>query len=146
MIAGLEFLNLTTASFRFVVAIDGAPTAAFTECTLPTIEWDAETVKEGGLNTFVHMLPGQRKQTTVTLKNGIGIASDLMAWYIATMNERFRRRRVTITLLNRFHLPVMVWHIENAYPQKWTGPQLQSDANTIAIQTLELACGEVIMG
>lgn len=146
MLAGLEFLNLTTASFRFVVAIDGAPTAAFTECTLPTIAWDAEEVKEGGLNTYVHQLPGQRKRTTVTLKNGVGIASDLMAWYIATMNERFRRRRVTITLLNRYHVPTMVWHIENAYPLKWTGPQLQSDNNTIAIQTLELACGEVIVG
>lgn len=145
MLAGLEFLNLTTASFRFVVAIDGSPTAAFTECTLPTIEWDAEEVKEGGLNTYVHQLPGQRKQSTVTLKNGVGIVSDLMSWYIMTMNERFRRRRVTITLLNRYHAPVMVWHIENAYPLKWTGPQLQSDTNTIAIQTLELACGEVIV-
>jgi len=145
MSSGLEFLNLATASFRFVVAIDGSPAAAFTECTLPTIEWDAEAVKEGGLNTYVHMLPGQRKQTTVILKNGVGIASDLLAWYIATMNERFKRRRVTITLLNRFLLPVMVWHIENAYPRKWTGPQLQSDANTVAIQTLELACGEVII-
>lgn len=145
MLAGLEFLNLTTASFRFVVAIDGSPTAAFTECTLPTIEWDAEEVKEGGLNTYVHQLPGQRKQSTVTLKNGVGIVSDLMSWYIMTMDERFRRRRVTITLLNRYHAPVMVWHIENAYPLKWTGPQLQSDTNTIAIQTLELACGEVIV-
>jgi phage tail-like protein len=146
MSSALEFLNLVTASFRFVVAVDGSPTAAFTECTLPTIEWDAEMIKEGGLNTYVHQLPGRRKQTTITLKNGVGIASDLMAWYIATMNEKFRRRRVTITLLNRYHAPIMVWHIENAYPRKWTGPQLQTDDNTIAIQTLELACGEVIIG
>jgi phage tail-like protein len=146
MSSTLEFLNLVTASFRFVVAVDGSPTAAFTECTLPTIEWDAEMIKEGGLNTYVHQLPGRRKQTTITLKNGVGIASDLMAWYIATMNEKFKRRRVTITLLNRYHAPIMVWHIENAYPRKWTGPQLQTDENTIAIQTLELACGEVIIG
>jgi phage tail-like protein len=145
MLAGLEFLNLATASFRFVVAIDGSPTAAFTHCTLPTIAWDTEQVKEGGLNTYVHQLPGQRQHTTVTLKNGIGIASDLMNWYIMTMSERIRRRRVTITLLNRHHAPIMVWHIENAYPIKWTGPQLESDQNTIAIQTLELACGEVVI-
>lgn len=146
MLAGLDFLNVATASFRFVVAIDGSPTAAFTQCTLPTIAWDTEQLKEGGLNTYVHQLPGQRQQATVTLKNGVGVASDLVNWYLMTMNERIRRRRVTITLLNRYHVPMMVWHIENAYPIRWTGPQLQSDQNTIAIQTLELACGEVIIG
>jgi phage tail-like protein len=145
MSSSFDFLNLATASFRFVVAIDGFPAAAFTECTLPTIEWDSEEVKEGGLNTFVHQLPGRRKQTTITLKNGVGIARDLMGWYIATMNERFKRRRVTITLLNRYHIPVMILHIENAYPRRWTGPQLQSDTNTIAIQTLELGCGEIVI-
>lgn len=134
---------MTTAAFRFVVAIDGVPLGAFTECTLPTVEWEVEEVKEGGLNTFVHQLPGRRKGTKITLKNGVGIASDIMVWYLQSMNEDFSRRRVSITLLSPMMMPIMVWDIEDAYPVKWTGPQLKSDGNTIAIQTLELACGEV---
>jgi phage tail-like protein len=46
-------------------------------------------------------------------------------------------------LLDLTHQPLMVWNIQDAYPIKWTGPQLKSDGNTIAIQTLELVCGEV---
>jgi phage tail-like protein len=140
-----RLFSMLTNAFRFIVAIDGAPLGAFTECTLPTIEWDVEEVKEGGINTHVHQFPGQRRRTTITLKNGVGIASDLLAWYITAINERFWRRRVTITLLNSLLVPVIVLHIEDAFPIKWTGPQLKTDDNAVAVQTLELACGEITL-
>ncbi|MEW5989527.1 MAG: phage tail protein [Chloroflexota bacterium] len=134
---------LTNSAFRFVVSIDGSPIGAFTECTLPEIAWDVEEVKEGGLNTMVHQLPGRRKSAKITLKNGVGLASDLLAWYVMTMNEQFWRRRVTVTLFDSMFIPVMLWHVEDAYPIRWTGPQLRTSDNTVAIQTLELACGEI---
>lgn len=132
-----------TTSFRFVVHIDNEAVGAFTECTLPTIEWEMVTVKEGGLNTSVHQLPGQRKEATITLKNGIGIVDDLLSWCTDAMNEKFKRRKVTVTMHNPFQEPVMTWRIEDALPKRWTAPQLQADSNTVAIQTLELICGEV---
>jgi len=145
MLMEQQLHTMITNAFRFVVAIDGAPLGAFTECTLPTIEWEVEEVKEGGVNTSIHQLPGQRRRSTITLKNGVGIASDLLAWYRTAMNEQFWRRRVTITLLNSLLVPVIVMHIEDAFPTKWAGPQLRTDDNTVAIQTLELACGEITL-
>jgi phage tail-like protein len=145
MLVEQQLQAMITNAFRFVVAIDGAPLGAFTECTLPTIDWEVEEVKEGGVNTFVHQLPGMRKRTTITLKNGVGIASDLLAWYLKAMNEQFWRRRITITMLNSLLVPVIVMHIEDAFPIKWTGPQLRTEDNTVAIQTLELACGEITL-
>ncbi|MCB8967248.1 MAG: phage tail protein [Ardenticatenaceae bacterium] len=71
-----------------------------------------------------------------------------MNWYIETMKEKFTRRKVTIMLLNakdKLNQPIMTWNIEGAYPTKWTGPQLNSGENSIAIQTLELACAQVSM-
>lgn len=133
----------TVPGYRFVVTIDGSPLGAFTECTLPTIDWEVEEVKEGGQNSYVHQLPGRRRATKITLKNGVGIANDVMVWYLRTMNEDFSRKRVTITLLSPLLAPIMVWHIEDAYPVKWTGPQLRTGDNTVAIQTLELAGGEI---
>jgi phage tail-like protein len=38
---------------------------------------------------------------------------------------------------------VAVWNIEEAFPVQWTGPELRASENTIAIQTLQLACGEI---
>jgi phage tail-like protein len=138
-----DLRQLANASFRFVVEVDAIPLGAFTECTLPTLELETEQIKEGGLNTYVHQLPGHRKASKVVLKNGVGIATEIMAWYLKTMRGEFARRSVTITLLSPRLLPIMVWSIEDAYPNKWTGPNLKSDDNTVAIQALELVCGDI---
>lgn len=135
---------LTNATFRFVIDVEGEAQGAFTECTLPIIEWDVEEIKEGGLNTFTHQLPGRRKGAKITLKHGVG-TSELMNWYVDTMNESFTRKPMTVTLLNAKYQSVMTWHINDAYPTKWTGPQLKSSENSIAIQSLELACGEIMV-
>ena len=57
--------------FRFGVVIEGIPQGIFTECTLPNIEWETQEIKEGGLNTYTHQLPGRRKGAKVTLKKGL---------------------------------------------------------------------------
>jgi phage tail-like protein len=137
-----QLRNAANPSFRFVVEIDGVRHGAFTECTLPTIEWEIQEVKEGGLNTFVHQLPGVRKRAVLTLKNGLG-TGELLQWCIDTMSEQFTRRAVTITLLNVQHEALLNWHVADAYPIKWTAPPLRASENTIAIQTLELACGDI---
>jgi phage tail-like protein len=138
----LNHLGITPA-FRFIVNVDGVSIGVFTECTLPTIEWDVEEIKEGGLNTYIHQLPGRRKSAKITLKNGIGIGKQMLSWYTKNLSEKFSRHKVTITLLNSLLVPIMVLDIQGAYPVKWTGPQLKTDENTIAIQSLELACGEI---
>lgn len=137
-----KLLAQSHVAFRYVVEIDNTKMAAFTECTLPTIEWEIEEVKEGGLNTFVHQLPGRRKASRLTLKHGVGKGL-LLDWYIKALSEEFSAKNITITLLNFAGKDVASWVINNAYPIKWTGPQLKSDSNAIAIQSLEFACGEV---
>lgn len=144
--ANTQIQKSAYATFRFVVDVGGDKQGVFTECTLPAIEREVEEVKEGGLNTFVHQLPGRRKGARLTLKNGVGTSS-LLDWYMKTLDPtagKFERRAVSVTLLNAYDKKaIMNWHIESAYPVKWTGPQLKTSDNSIAIQTLELACGEI---
>ena len=130
------------AAFRFVVKVGNEDQAVFTECTLPVLELEAEQVKEGGLNTYVHQLPGRRKAATVSLKNGVG-KSQLVAWYLEVLAGSFSRKPVTVTLYRGNHEPAATWSISDAFPLKWTGPQLKTDSNTVAIQTLDLACGAI---
>jgi phage tail-like protein len=135
-------------AFRFLVELGGDKVGAFTECTLPVIEVDIEEVKEGGLNSYTHQLPGQRRGARVTLKNGIGHRK-LVEWYFAALSEQFRdgktplRQPVTISLFDSRHTQLMEWHIDGAFPIRWMGPQLRTDDTTVAIQTLELACGPI---
>ena len=144
-------------SFRFVVDIGNDRQAVFTECTLPVLEWETEELKIGGINTSTRLLPGRRRSAKVTLKNGIG-NPELMDWYFSALSGKFCRRSVTISLLHKmleegerestdrkkmFTKVVAVWNIEEAFPVQWTGPELRTGDNTIAIQTLQLACGEI---
>lgn len=129
-----------TPAFRFVVQVQGISVGAFTECTLPAIEWEMEQIKEGGLNTSVHQLPGQRKAATLTLKNGIAF-NELLKWCVAAMNEDFKRKNLTITMYDVQLQPMLTWNIEGALPVRWRAPELKTDSNTVAIQTLELVCG-----
>lgn len=137
-----QIREAANAAFRFIVSVDGEKLAAFTECTLPTIEWDVEQIVEGGLNTYVHQLPGQRKPSTLQLKNGVGQGA-LLDWYIKSMDGPPPRKTVTVSLLNAARESIITWRLDKAFPTKWQGTQLKSDAKTVAVQTLVLACGEV---
>lgn len=134
--------NQFHTAFRYIVNVDHNPLGAFTECVLPNIEWEVEPVKEGGLNTYVHQLPGRRKIAKLTLKNGIG-KSMLHQWYIDSMNESFSRKDISITLLDFHCIPVATWVCSGACPVKWTGPQLKSDGTSVAIQSLEFAFASI---
>lgn len=139
----------THVTFRFVVELDGQAAGAFMECTLPTLEWEVEEVKEGGVNGYIHQLPGRRKSARLTLKNGLG-NNALMRWALDQLGKEkhvvhFERKSVTLKLLDSHGEPVVTWLVERAYPMKWTGPVLKTSDNTIAIQTLELACGRVVV-
>ncbi len=127
-------------AFRFKVTIAQKDQAAFTECSLPSIECEVEEIKEGGLNTYIHQLPSRHKSGKVTLKRGVG-KSDLLTWYLESMGEKFTRKNVTITLLDTSLKPLISWDLANAYPVKMSGPDLKTDSNSIAIQSLELAFG-----
>ncbi len=132
------------STFRFLVEIDGVDQAVFTECKLPDIEWETQEIKEGGLNTYTHLLPGRRKAHKVSLKNGLAKGA-LMDWYKTQMGGSFenQRKSVSITLLDVTHQPVVRWNMKNALPIKWSGPDLKTADNAVAIQTLELVCNEV---
>jgi phage tail-like protein len=134
-------------AFRFSLEIANSYAGLFSECTLPNVEWEVEEIKEGGLNSYIHQLPGQRKSSSrVVLKTGVlkGPLTALYQWYINSMDAKFSRKAVTIKLLDSDgQTAIMTWALEDAYPVKWTAPQLKADSNALAINTLELACGRI---
>lgn len=136
---GAVFLEQSNLSFRFVITVGHEKIAAFTECTLPAIEWEVQPIKEGGMNDYEHQLPGRRKSGRVILKNGVG-KSSLLEWYSEILVHKFSRRRIMIELLDQKNQSIVTWAAEGAYPVKWSGPQLKTNSNAVAIQTIEFAC------
>ncbi len=46
---------------------------------------------------------------------------------------------MSISLLNENHEPVYNWRVKNAFPVKVVAPDLKSDANEVAVETIEIA-------
>lgn len=131
------------SEFRFTVEIDGMNWGAFTECTLPIIELDTEQVKEGGLNSYVHTLPLAMKPSSITLKNGLAALQSLNEWTADILQGTITRKSITVKMLDLKSEPYMTITLKDAFPKKWTGPQLRTDSNLAALQSIEFAGGEL---
>jgi phage tail-like protein len=139
-----KILPLTT--FRWGLDLgDYEFVGIFTECKLPDVEWDLQQLKEGGQNTYVHQLLGQRKQSQVTLKYGLIKGAWMLDWYAKVMAEDFRQvaKTVTVKLIDSEGHDVLLWHLHGAYPVKITWPELKTSDNAVAVLSLTLACARV---
>jgi len=85
-------------------------------------------------------MPELVKLGNVTLKKGIFVNdNNFWKWYDAIKMNTIKRETVVIQLLDEGGHPTMVWTLTNAWPTKITGTDMKSDANYVAVETLELA-------
>ena len=85
-------------------------------------------------------MPGIAKYSNVVMKKGIFVNDNsFWDWYSQITMNTIERITVTVTLLDENSKPTMVWSLANAWPTKVSGPDLKSDGNEVAIQTIEIA-------
>ena len=125
------------AELRFKVELPGLSIGRFRECTGISVEVEMKDYMEGGSNEFVHKLPTRIKYPNVVLKRGVTHEDALLKWF---WESRFtvQRRDMTISLLGPGAKLVRTWAFLNAYPVKWTGPNMNAGSNQIATETLEV--------
>jgi phage tail-like protein len=140
------------AAFKFTVQIDGILEAAFTECSGLEISTDVFEYQEGGLNEFIHKLPGRIKLSNITLKRGFATSNELYKWYLEMVEKLLRgepviRKKVTITLKNSANKnKSMNWTLQDAFPVKWVGPNFKVDDTSVAIESIEFAHHGITLG
>ncbi len=126
------------SAYRFMVELDGMLVAGFSEVSGLTQETETEEVLEGGLNQYVHRLPGRTKPQPITLKRGITSTNELWDWYADVVEGRFMRKSGSIILFNDRDEEFRRWNFYDAYPTKWTGPELNASSSDIAVESIEL--------
>ncbi len=126
-------------SLRYWVQLGQIEIAGFRECSSLTIETEMFEYAEGGQNTYTHKLPVRRKYANITLKRGMEEGQDLYKWYLQTASGKITRQDISIIIYDPLGEPVRKWDLQNAYPCKWTGPDLKAESGAIAIETLEIA-------
>ena len=124
---------------RFWVELGQIEVAGFRECSGLKMETEIEEYAEGGLNTYTHKLPKRVKYQNITLKRGMDETQSLYNWYMKFANGQIERQNISIIVYNSVGKEVMRWDLQRAFPCKWSGPELNADKGSVAIEILEIA-------
>jgi len=128
---------------RFHFQVDwGGAKISFTEVTGLVMEREKIEYRHSDSKDFNKIaMPGLIKNNNITLKRGKFEGDfDYNKWLEDIANERVDGRRdVVIRLLNEKHTPVAAWAAARCFPVKITAPDLKSDANEIAVESIEIA-------
>jgi phage tail-like protein len=134
-------LKLPLQSGRFLVVIGNEVVANFQECGGLATEVEIQEYIEGGNNEFIHKLPGRIKYPNITLKRGVTDNKQFAAWRPKSEGGKLTvvRKEISIVLFAHDGSTVKTWVVTDAFPVKWTGPDMKAGSMEIAIETLELA-------
>ena len=126
--------------FNFLVEIDGISVAAFSEVSGLASETEVIEYRAGSdrANT-VRKLPGLTKYANIVLKRGVTQDAELWNWRKAIEQGTADRRSGSIVLLDDARNPVRRWHFSKGWVSKFAGPDLNAEANDVAIETIEIA-------
>lgn len=133
---------------QFWVQIDNVEVAGFRECSGLTIDTEVFEYSEGGQNTYTHKLPVRTKYGNITLKRGLDPTQDLYHWFVSSIDGvPCGRKNVSIMIYGPLGgQPVEKWDLMEAYPVKWVGPELKTEAGALAVETLEFAHHGLVKG
>lgn len=120
----------------------GGTKISFTEVTGLVIEREKIEYRHSDSKDFHKVaMPGLQKISNLVLKRGkFESDTDFNTWYEEVADDRaVLRRDVVISLLNEKHQPVAAWKAIRCFVLKVTAPDLKSDANEIAVESVEVA-------
>ncbi|HTO14876.1 MAG TPA: phage tail protein [Edaphocola sp.] len=132
--------NYPLPQFHFRVEWGGSK-IGFTEVTGLNIENEIIEYRDGSSPEYSNIkMPGLQKFGNITLKRGMFKGdNEFFQWLNTVSLNTIERRDITIALLNENHEPVYIWRAKNAFPVKVYAPNLKSDANEVAIESIEIA-------
>jgi len=135
------------ASYHFSIEIDGVQVAQFQEVSGLTSEIDVIQLKENTKDGkyLVHMLPGNPKPPTITLKRAKSSSMDLYNWHqqIHGGNVPGARKNGSVVLYSYDHTEVGRYNFVNAWPSKLSMSTLKSSGNEILMEECTIVCEEL---
>jgi phage tail-like protein len=125
--------------YNFLVEMDGLLTGGFREVHGLESLTEVREYAEGGVNGYLHKIPGETRYPNLVLSHGLTDIDTLWNWYESVSHGVIQRRNMTLMVLDRQRLPVMWWDIREALPVRWRGPTFDaSQGNEVAVETVEL--------
>lgn len=110
----------------------------FTSVSGLNMELEYEVYSEGGSN-YPRFFLKESKPQVLVLEQGVIVEDDAFSQLMSDCLEgRMVPLQGTVTLKDSFGKTVRTWCIENAYLQKYVGPELNSNQPALAVTRVEL--------
>ncbi|HET9211768.1 MAG TPA: phage tail protein [Thermoanaerobaculia bacterium] len=137
-----EAQNRAWPSSRFVFSVqfgDGTP-ARFQEMEGLDAEAEVAEYRHGNSPVFYPIkMPGLGRVGNVTMRRGLFVNdAGFRTWLNEIEMSTVAPRTVVVHLLDEAGAPKLTWTLNNARPIKITSPDLKSEGNEVAIESVEL--------
>lgn len=132
--------NWPLPKFYFMVDWGSTTNIPFQEVSGLEIQAEALEYRHGNSPVFSKInMPGMVKNNNITMKKGV-FANDnsFWDWYAKIKMNTIERQNVVIKLLDEGGNPTMTWTLNNAWPTKISSTDLKSDANEVAVESIEI--------
>jgi|SRR5438270_9310282 len=124
---------------RFRVQIDhDRDLGDWSKCDGLSVEFEVKEYQEGGVNDYVHKLPGRVKYQNIKLTRVLNQDSSKVATWLSSLQRDVSRKTAEIAALDSTGETIATWSLQGVYPLKWTGPSFDVGSNSTATETLEL--------
>ncbi|MGA2121240.1 MAG: phage tail protein [Methanoregula sp.] len=74
----------------------------------------------------------------VVLKRGVTQNTEFWDWFTETQKNPTHRQNLRIVIMDAEGRDAISWTLVNAYPVRWSGPELRADISAVAFESLEL--------
>lgn len=124
--------------FRFLVEIDGIAVGGFLRAKGLVREVKYESQREGGVNHYEHKLFTQVTHPAVVLERGLAL-DQLWNWASDVSEGRIVRKTISVRLLDERGGKGWTWHVDNAFPVKWSTADLDANSSQVLMESVEFA-------
>ncbi len=124
----------------FALEIAGIEVANFIECSGLKSSTEVFEIQEGGLNEYVHKLPGQTRWENIVLRHGLTSDLTLQQWREEVTSDDFAARRDGAIVMKRLNgMEVRRYTFKRGWPVAWEGPAFNANGADLAIEMFEIA-------
>jgi len=126
--------------YRFVVEIEGIARAGFMSVSGLEEETAVREYREGGDNSTVRKLAGLNSYSAITLEAGSTFDTSLWDWRQRIKREGAQANRKPISIIqqNEAGQEVKRWQVFDAWPSKFTAPELDASSSDNAVESVEI--------
>ena len=130
-------------AFKFGLEIEGKLSGFFT--SVNGIGSESEVIEHKIVNpetgeTIIQKLPGRMAWTDVTLKRGVTSSIDIWEWRQQVVDGKVddARTNCSVTAYNQANEEIARWNLDNAWPSKVVGPEMDSGSQNYMIEEVTI--------